>query len=167
MAILRTHRLVFVLQALGCASLLGFGYILQFVEGLTPCPLCIFQRLAFFATGSIALLAALHGPARVGARVYAVGIGLSAVIGAGIAARQVWLQHLPADRIPECGPGLDFILDVYPLAEAIKTVLRGSGDCAKVDWTFLGLSIAEWSLASFSALCVLSVLIFRARRRYP
>jgi disulfide bond formation protein DsbB len=147
--------------------LLGFGYILQFVDGLTPCPLCIFQRLAFFATGSLALLAAIHGAGRVGARVYASVMGLAAVIGAGIAARQVWLQHLPADRVPECGPGLDFILEVYPLAEAVKTVLRGSGDCAKVDWTFLGLSIAEWSLASFSALCVLSVLIFRARRHAP
>lgn len=166
-AILRTRRLVFLVPTLACALLLGFGYVLQFVEGLTPCPLCIFQRLAFFATASIALLATLHGPARVGARLYACGIGLTAMTGASIAARQVWLQHLPADRIPECGPGLDFILDVYPLAEAIKTVLRGSGDCAKVDWTLFGLSIAEWSLACFSALCVLAVLIFRSRRRTP
>ena len=164
MSILHTRRLAFLLPALGCSVLLGFGYYLQFVEGLTPCPLCIFQRLAFLATGSIALLASIHGPARVGARLYASGMGLAAVTGGSIAARQVWLQHLPADRIPECGPGLDFILEVYPLTDAIKTVLRGSGDCAKVDWTFLGLSIAEWSLACFVSLCAASVLIFRARR---
>ena len=166
-SLLNTRRLVFLIPGLACALLLGFGYYLQAVAGLTPCPLCIFQRLAFFATGGIALLAALHGPARLGARLYACAMGGAAVTGGGIAARQVWLQHLPADRIPECGPGLDFLLEVYPLAEAIQTVLRGSGDCAKVDWTLLGLSIAEWSLACFSALCVLSVLVFRARRHVP
>ena len=71
------------------------------------------------------------------------------LIGAGIAGRQIWLQHLPADQVPECGPGLDYLLEVFPLAETLKMVFTGSGECAEVHWTFAGLSIAEWSLVCF------------------
>jgi disulfide bond formation protein DsbB len=92
-------------------------------------------------------------------------LALTAGVGAAIAGRQVWLQHLPADRIPECGPGLDFLLETSPLTETIKTVLRGSGDCAKVDWTFLGLSIAEWSLINFLALMALALVCLFLRRQ--
>lgn len=155
-ALLRGRRLPFALMALWCAALLGCGYYLQSVTGLTPCPLCIFQRVAFMGVGALALLGALLGPAPPASRLLAGLLGLAALAGAAIAARQVWLQHLPADRIPECGPGLDFILDAYPLGEALTTVLRGSGDCAKVDWTLFGLSIAEWSLLNFLGLAALA-----------
>jgi disulfide bond formation protein DsbB len=132
-----------------CVSLLGFGLYLEHATGLEPCPLCVFQRLAYLAIMAIALIAALHGPDRVAAALYNGLIILSALIGGAIAGRQVWLQHLPPEEVPECGPGLDYMLDTFPLGQALKMILSGSGECAKVDWSFLGLSIAEWSLIWF------------------
>lgn len=145
-----THpRFVFGLSALICAALLGYGYYLQYHEGLDPCPMCIFQRLCFMAIALCGVLGALHGPRGRGVMVYGFLIGLASFTGAGIAARQVWLQHLPEDQIPACGPGLEYMLDMYPLADVIRKALRGTGECAAVDWTFLGASIAEWSLLWF------------------
>jgi len=164
-ALLLHRRLPFVLVTLWCAALLGFGYYLQFAQGLTPCPLCVFQRLAFFGVLVLALPGALLGPHKSGALVLSLLLTLTAGVGAAIAGRQVWLQHLPADRVPECGPGLDFLLETSRLTETIKTVLRGSGDCAKVDWTFLDLSIAEWSLINFVALMGLALCCFFLRRQ--
>jgi protein dithiol:quinone oxidoreductase len=163
MAIVLSRRAPFFLIAAFCAGLLGFGFYLQFQSGLEPCPLCVFQRLCFMAVGLLALLAGAHGARLRGAAVYCVLLFVTAAIGAGIAGRQVWLQHLPADQVPECGPGLDFLMEMYPLTETIRTVLRGSGDCAKVDWTLLELSIAEWSLMSFIGLCVTAAAIFYLR----
>ena len=164
-SLLLNRRQPFLLISLWCAALLGFGYYLQFQQGLTPCPLCIFQRLTFFGVLALALLGALLGPRKTGAQILSFLLMLVADIGAAIAGRQVWLQHLPEDRIPECGPGLDFLLDAYPLTDAIETVLRGSGDCAKVDWTFLALSIAEWSLLNFLALGGIALALVLLRRR--
>ena len=93
----------------------------------------------------------VHGPGKAGRLAYSGLILVSAVTGAAIAGRQVWLQHLPPEEVPACGPGLDFMLEVFPLADALKMVFTGSGECAEVDWTFLGFSIAEWSLAWFIA----------------
>lgn len=163
MAIVRSRRTPFFLMAAACVGLLGFGFYLQYQSGLEPCPLCIFQRICFMAITVLALAAGAHGAHHRGAAVYCALIFLVAAIGAGIAGRQVWLQHLPEDQIPECGPGLDFLMEVYPLKETIRTVLRGSGDCAKVDWTLLGLSIAEWSLLCFSALCIAAATILYLR----
>lgn len=156
-------RVLFALTALGCAALLGFGYYLQFVEHLEPCPMCIFQRLCFLAIVAIAGVGALHGPHRAGVYVYGGLTIVAALIGGGIAGRQVWLQHLPADRVPACGPGLEYMLEMFPLAEVVKQALRGTGECAAVDWTFLTLSIAEWSLACF-ALIVLTHIVYLAQR---
>ena len=155
-----TPRLVFSAIALSCLGLLAYGYYLQFFEQLEPCPMCIFQRICYFILMVLAAIGALHNPYQLGARVYAL-LGLSvAVIGAGIAGRQTWLQHLPPDQVPECGPGLDFMLEMYPLGETIMKTLRGSGDCAVVDWRFLGLSIAEWSLVCFTGFVCLCIVAF-------
>jgi disulfide bond formation protein DsbB len=158
-------RLFFTCIALVCAALLGFGYYLEFVKHLDPCPMCIFQRLCYFTIVVAAALGALHGPRGPFATLYTALIVLAAGVGAGIAGRQTWLQHLPAERVPECGPGLEFMLEQYPLAEVIKKALRGSGECAAVDWTFLTLSIAEWSLLCFIGLIIASVAWWRAPRR--
>lgn len=159
-------RYAFGAIALGCASLLGVGYYLQFVDGLEPCPMCIFQRVCYMAVVAIALVATLHGPRRTGQRVYSGLLAVPALLGLGVAARQTWLQHLPADQVPECGPGLSFMLEMYAPFEVLKRTLRGTGDCAKVDWTFLGLSIAEWSVICFASILVLLLLQFvRARDR--
>ncbi|MFO1424378.1 MAG: disulfide bond formation protein B [Candidatus Competibacteraceae bacterium] len=151
------RRLLNALFFLACAGGLGFAYYAQFYLGLEPCPLCIFQRLALFALGVVFLLATVHNPNGSGARVYGVLIGLVAATGAGIAARHVWLQHLPPEQAPRCGPGLDYLLETLPLSETVREVLTGSGECAKVDWTLLGLSIPEWTLPLFLGLGVLGV----------
>lgn len=156
-------RPIFFLMFVACAGLLAFGYYLQFVQHLEPCPLCIFQRMAFFAVGLVALIAGLHHPGARGTGRYAVALAAFAAIGAVLAARQTWLQHLPADKVPECGPGLEYMLEVFPVWDVLRTVLRGTGDCAKVDWTLFGLSIAEWALMTFIALAGLSVTAWRRR----
>jgi len=143
--------------------LLGYAYVLQLVDELEPCPLCIFQRLAFFGLGVVFLVAAIHHPgrgrSRVGSRIYAVLAGLASASGAAIAARHVWIQHLPPDQVPECGPGLDYMLNVFPLWDTVKEVLSGSGECAEVSWTFLGLTIPGWSFIAFVVLGIGGVLV--------
>ena len=140
-----------------CLALLGFGLYLEHGLGLEPCPLCIFQRIAYIVIAVIALIALLHGFGRMSSRIYCSLMALAALIGAGIAGRQVWLQHLPPDQVPACGPGLDYILDTFPMTRALKMVLGGSGECAEVQWQFLGLSIAEWSLFCFLLFAVASL----------
>jgi len=148
-----------------CVALVAFALFSQFKWGLLPCPLCIFQRIAFAALALVLLVGGLHSPRKRGGR---IGYGLLALVpalaGIAIAGRHVWLTHLPADQVPSCGPPLEFMMEVNPLTDVIKQVLTGSGECAKVDWTFLGLSMPAWSLAWFLALLVL-VLFAMTRRR--
>lgn len=162
-------RLGYALGFLACAGLLGFAYYLQYYEFQDPCPLCILQRIAFMALGAIFLVAALHGPGRTGAIVYGGMLVVVGAIGAAIAARHVWLQSLPRAQIPECGPGLEYMLKRFPLTQALEKILSGSGECAEVGWKFLGLSIAGWSLVwflLFGALAMaLAMLGMRRARR--
>ncbi|MBI1398159.1 MAG: disulfide bond formation protein B [Betaproteobacteria bacterium] len=162
-----TPRLVFGAVFIACLGLVLGALFLQHEEGLEPCPLCILQRYAFVAVGIVAFLGALHNPKGKGARFYATLVAVAALAGGGVAVRQSWLQHNPP-VFAECGPGLETIVDSFPLAEALPMIFRGSGDCSKVDWTFLGLSIAEWALIAFAATLVAVVLVWvnagRARR---
>ena len=155
---MNTARLYYLILLFICCSLLGFGYYLQFVEGLEPCPLCIFQRIAFIFIIIVAFFGFIHGPIGKWRYGYSGLILTSAITGAVIAGRQVWLQHLPPESVPSCGPGLDFILDVFPLSEALRMVFTGSGECAEVDWTFIGFSIAEWSLLWFILFAISALL---------
>jgi disulfide bond formation protein DsbB len=112
------------------------------------------------------LLAVLHNPKKVGIRIYGLLAALVALIGAAISARHVWLQNLPVDQVPSCGPGLNFIVDNFPLNEALNMILRGSGECAEVLWTFMGISIPGWTLAAFSLLAILALSqVFRKQSR--
>lgn len=161
-------RLGYAAGFLLCAGLIGFALYLQYFEYQDPCPLCILQRVAFMVLTVVFLVAALHGPGRIGAIVYGGLLFMVASIGAAIAARHVWLQHLPRNQVPECGPGLEFMLKKYPLTQALEKVLSGSGECAETGWTFLSLTIAGWSLAWFILLgafaVYLTLLGMRARR---
>jgi len=151
-----------------CAGLIAFALYLQYVVGEDPCPLCMLQRIAFIALGIVFLAAAVHDPRRTAALVYGVLLAVFALAGAAIAGRHVWLQSLPSNMVPECGPGLDFILERFPLGKAIELVLRGSGECAEKGWTFLGLTIAGWSLVWFVLLALLAVgLTLAAMRSNP
>ena len=138
-------------------GLLFAGYA-QFYLNLEPCPLCIFQRLALLALGVVFLAALIQHPSGWGSAVYAALIGLTAASGIGVAARHVWLQHLPPEQTPRCGPGLDYLLETLPLHETLRQVLTGAGECAKVDWTWLGFSLPEWSLLLFLGLGVVGVI---------
>ena len=149
-----SFRTAFAICALVVAALLGYAYYAQFQLELEPCPLCIFQRVAMLALFVVALAAALHNPRGGGRRVYGVLASLAALAGVAIAGRHVWLQHLPPDQVPACGPGLDYLLDTFPLSQTLRKVFTGSGECAKIDWTFLGLSMPTWTLAWYVVLGV-------------
>jgi disulfide bond formation protein DsbB len=140
-----------------CAAMMGYALYAEYGLLLTPCPLCIFQRVAVIALGVVFLVAAVL-PARHWGRVLYSGlIGLIAAAGAGVAGRHVWVQSLPPERVPACGPGLDYIIDSFPFSEALRLVFTGSGECAVADWHFLGLSMPAWVLISVAALGVLGV----------
>ena len=120
---------------------------------LIPCPLCVSQRVFAIATGSFALLAFLHNPGVTGQRIYAALTGLSAIGGAAVAGRQVWLQGLPEDQIPACGPTLDWMFQAqFPMQEIIAAMFFGEGSCAEIKWQLFGISIPGWTLLAFIAL---------------
>jgi protein dithiol:quinone oxidoreductase len=157
-----TQRIIFTLIFAVCLSLLSFGLYLEHSIGLEPCPLCVFQRIAYIVVGLIALIGAIHNPQKLFERIYTGLILIASLCGTGIAGRQVWLQHLPEDKIPECGPGLEYMLDVFPFTDALRMILSGSGECAEVQWTFLSFSIAEWSIVCFTGLTIASLaMLFR------
>jgi disulfide bond formation protein DsbB len=142
--ILPGPRVVNLLFFACCAGLMGFALFAQHVLLLDPCPLCVFQRVAVIGLGLVFLLAAGHNPSGWGRYVYAALLALFGLGGAGVAGWHFRLQNLPADEIPTCGPGLDYMLDNFPLGEALRMVFEGSGECAEVAWSFLGLSMPGW-----------------------
>lgn len=137
-------RLLNLAGFLACAGMMGFALYAEHVLLLEPCPLCVFQRVAVISLGLVFLAAAIVGPSAWGRYVVAVLILAAAGGGAGVAAWHHRLQNLPPDEIPGCGPGLDYILDAFPLTEALRMVFSGSGECAEVVWSFLGLSMPGW-----------------------
>lgn len=137
---------------LACAGLVAYALYAQHVLGFEPCPLCIFQRVAVIGLGLTFALAALHNPDVIGRRIYACVLVLIAAAGCGVAGRHLWLQALPPDRVPACGPGLDYMLRSFPFTEMLQTVLSGSGECAQVNWQFLGLAMPGWVLISLVTL---------------
>ena len=159
-----TPRLGYLAGFLICGGLILYALYLQYYEYQDPCPLCLLQRVVYIALMVVFLLGALHGPRRTGAIVYSTLLVLVSLIGAGVAARHVWLQHLPKDKVPECGPGLGYILDRFPLVNALEKIFRGSGECAEAGWRLMGLSIAEWSLVWFVLLGAYAVFVAAARK---
>lgn len=150
MKALLSYRGLNALGFLGCISgLLIAIFYFQKHLGLDPCPMCIFQRVAMLSAGLVFLAAALHAPQGAGRWAYAGLATLASGIGALIAGRHVWLQSLPEHERPACGPTLDYLMDMLPLREVVETVLRGDGNCAKIDWTLFGLSIPGWTLIAF------------------
>ena len=154
-----SNRWLYLLGALFAGSLMGFALFLQYVEHQDPCPLCMVQRVIFIALMIMFILAALHGPKRVGERVYAALVLMLSLTGAGVAARHIWIQNLPKDQVPACGPGLDYMLETMPMSHVLKELMHGSGECAEKGWTFLTLGIPQWSLLCYIALGVWAVLI--------
>nr|WP_317200448.1 disulfide bond formation protein B [uncultured Psychrobacter sp.] len=156
-----TYRQLQVVLVIG--AVLGMSYALFFLQrymGFTPCPLCVFQRIGLIVMGVFALLAAIFHPKSKAVKILLWLGSLTGIVwSTGVAARHVWLQHLPADQVPSCGPGLDYWLDTLPMSQVMNQVFAGSGECATVDWIFLGLSIPEQSLIFFSVLILVHILI--------
>jgi protein dithiol:quinone oxidoreductase len=149
-----------------CVGLLAYAYYAQMVLHLEPCPLCIFQRVGVFALGVVFLIAATHDPVGWGRRVYALLLAAAALSTVGVAVRHLYIQNLPEGSIPACGASLDFMLKVFSLSEVLVKVLTGSGECAKVTWTFLGLAMPAWVLIAALALGAYGLWI-NLRRQIP
>ncbi len=155
--ILQNPRLINFLGFVACAAMMAYALYAEHVLYLMPCPLCIFQRIAVITLGSVFLVAALHNARGVGRKVYAGFILLSATAGVIVAGRHVWLQNIPEDQVPTCGPGLEHIIESFPFAEALRLIFTGSGECADVDWSLLGLSMPTWVLIAVVVLGVAGI----------
>ena len=159
-----TPRLVFLAIFLACAGLIGYALYMQEYQGMDPCPLCILQRYAFVAIGAVALAAALHGPRGAALKAYAILAALLAIAGGSVSIRQSWLQHNPPKTFGCVSSDLEFIIQNFPLSQALPKIFAGTGDCAAVHWRFLGLSIAEWALVWFAIILVTVVWVAFIRR---
>ena len=151
------RRLSNILGFLMCAGMMAYALYAEHVLYLMPCPLCVFQRMAVIAMGIIFLAAAIHDPRDWGRLVYAGLLAVATIAGITVAGRHVWLQNMPEDQVPACGPGFDYILDSFPLADALKMIFAGSGECADVDWTFIGLSMPAWVLIAITAIGIAGI----------
>jgi len=154
-----SNRWLFLLGALVVAGLFGSALTLQYVLRQEPCPLCMLQRVEFICIGALFFVAFVHHPLRLGTRIYAALITLFALGGIATASRHIWLQHLPKDQVPACGPGLDYMLQNFPMAEVWQELMHGSGECAEKGWTFLTLNIPEWSLIWYVLLGAWAIFI--------
>ena len=146
---------------------MGFALYLEHFVGLEPCPLCIFQRVAMIAAGIVFVAGAVHGPRAGGRWGYAVATALASAGGVGLAARHVWLQNLPPDQVPACGPTLDYLMKMLPFREVVEFVLKGDGECAKIAGEFLGVSLPGWTLAAFAVLALYALAMPRLARKEP
>lgn len=140
------RRVTNLAGGIACAGMMGFALYAQHILFLDPCPLCILQRVVVIALGAVFLAAALHHPGGAGRYVYAGIVGLIALAGIGVAGWHVHLQNMPPAEVPSCGPGLQYMISNFPLGEALSMVFEGSGECAEVVWSFLGLSMPAWVL---------------------
>jgi len=153
------HLMLFVASL----SFIAIALVMEHWLELEPCPLCILQRVGVIALGVVALVGALHNPGILGHKIYS-GLGIIAGLSTiGVAARQLWLQSLPPDQVPACGPSLDYLMDVFPLMDVLQMILSGDGSCAEVSWQWLGISIPGWVVIGCLPLLALQWLILRRR----
>jgi disulfide bond formation protein DsbB len=163
---MRYRRAVLAGAALLCAGLVAYALYSQQFQGLTPCPLCIFQRVGISALAVSLLLAALPGQEQIALRRIAGTLVLVVALStAAVSVRHLYIQHLPEGQVPVCGASLNYMLDAFPLTDVLRKVLTGSGECHKVDWTFLGLAMPAWVLVWTLALgCIGFSLSWRRGR---
>lgn len=157
-----SYRVSFFAGFLSCAGLLGFALFAEYHWGMFPCPLCIFQRVGFLVMALFFLLGALHAPRGGGRWVYTGGVLLGAIFGIVVAGRHLWIQSLPADQVPSCGPPLDYLFSAFPFSKVLQLVFTGSGECAKLE-PILGLPMPAWTLLWFIVLAVLAIVATRRK----
>ena len=141
-------------------SLLGYAAYSMKILGLEPCTLCITQQFFYCLIGTCSFIAFLHNPDITGSKFYALFLSIFTLAGIWISGRQVWLQGLPEDEVPLCGPPLEYIIDVFPFTDVINALFMGDGNCAEISWQFFGLSMAGWSLIWFFIILILSISAF-------
>ncbi|MGY4878754.1 disulfide bond formation protein B [Vreelandella aquamarina] len=152
---LLTTRRVALVGVAFCVLMMAVALGLQYIVGLAPCPLCVFQRIGVIATAIVLLIAAIHNPAgRIGKVFYGILSLITVGGGAFVAGRHVWLQSLPADEVPSCGPDLSYMMEMLPLQDVVNRVLSGSGECAEIDFMLMGLSLPAWTLIGFAVLAL-------------
>ena len=154
---LPNRRLLNLAGFVACAGMMGFALYAQHVLLLDPCPLCIIQRIATISLGVVFLIAALHNPGKIGSRIYGILVTLAAGFGVGVAGWHVRLQNMPQDDIPSCGPGFEYIVDNFPLSDALSMIFQGSGECAEVVWRLLGLSMPTWVIIGLGGLGIAGI----------
>lgn len=160
-----TARHCFLLITLLAATLIAIALFMEYQMGLEPCYMCMLQRVFLIAAGGFALLAFLFNPAHIGQRLLGGLVAISALFGAFFAGKQLWLQSLPEDQIPECGLAVGYLFEVHSFTAAVAELLKGDGHCAEVQWTFLGLSIPGWTLIFFVGIAALAIWqVLRARK---
>lgn len=150
-----SYRQVMLLITAACVAMLAFGYYLQHVVGLEPCPMCVVQRYAIILIAVLAIIT----PARRKYGMFLTGnvlLIITALAGAFVAARQSWLQWYPPE-IASCGRDIYGMIETFPLQKVLPMIFKGSGDCTKIDWTFLGGSIANWSFVCFCGFATLAL----------
>lgn len=155
-----TSRQWFFMSLVGVILILLASWYFQFFAGYDPCPLCEIQRLTFLVIAIILVIAVLVRQRIKTIRLYSAIIFIFAVFGVAAASRQVWLQNLPANQVPSCGPNFNFILRNLPPEDILRQIFYGSADCAKVDWRFLHLSFAAWAIVFFSFLAIIAIWQF-------
>ncbi len=158
MKILDRPRTGFAVVLAACLGLLAYAYFAQYRMMLDPCPLCILQRIAFMIMAAFALVGVLHGSRGAWRWVWTAGIVAGGAWGVLTAGRHIWIQNLPPDQVPDCGPGFDYNMEMFGLGEALRSAFAGSGDCAVVDWSFLGLSMPWWTLIWYVGLVMFMVV---------
>ena len=153
-----TSRQINLVIFLIVGSLLGYAAYSMKILGLEPCTLCITQQFFYCLIGISSFVSFLQNPGVTTSRVYSLLISLFAIAGIWISGRQIWLQGLPEDEVPLCGPPLEYIIDVFPFADVLNALFMGDGNCAEIPWQFLGLSMAGWSFIWFLVIFFLSVI---------
>ncbi len=154
-------RAGYFLGFIGSFGLVGLALVIQTKYHLEPCPLCISQRMVFMGLGLIFLAAAIQKPMQLGRKVYALLLVLTSLGGAGVAIRHWYLQAHRDTMIADCGVGFDYMFDNFPLQKALTLVFRGTGDCAAIDWTFLGLSLPQLALINFIGFAVYALYLIK------
>lgn len=149
------NRTLLLAGFLASAALMIAALFFQYQMGLAPCPLCIVQRWFVIAVGVLLLAGALHNPRGWGVRLYGAGTMVLAGLGAAVAGRQVWIQHLPPEQLGACGADLDYMLQNFPLVKTVTRLWAGTTDCATVTWSFLGISMAGWMVLCFAGFVAL------------
>lgn len=149
----------YLLGFIASFGLVGLALFIQTQNNLEPCPLCISQRIVFMSLGLLFLLAAIHNPQALWRKIYGVLLVLTALGGAGVAIRHWWLQAHRESMVADCGVGFDYMFDNFPLQKALTLVFRGTGDCAAIDWTFLGLTLPQLSLIAFTGFAAYAIYL--------